>query len=219
MLEVLKDHDGLVGAAVGAFAAFASAAWVARTARVREDRSAGMVLLACLGELHSTWRAHEESKNLDSMIEREPKGYLAFSLTRHMPPLPSLFDGSAARLMPIDTSLAVLVQTVETSHRLVRLILNELALDFDSLAKGETRRAPQQHESDVDFVYDRFKRLAIAAGLAQELIGILVMGRWRGIRRVGLRLGLVGSSNLQSVLRINRSAPKEFWNTLGKLSS
>jgi hypothetical protein len=126
-----------------------------------------------------------EMAKKEAVSEANLPMWLAVRLTSSRPKLSPLFEGSVARMMPIDALLAAHLELFGVIYRGVEHHVDKLIRDVEYHQEhGKLLRAQADTTADAKVMRDGLLLAAKHAECAEYLLTILVLSRWRLWNRV-----------------------------------
>ncbi len=202
-LATLKDWQPLAAAIITATAALSVAFLVAYITRRREDKSAAMLLIGSLALMKVAHDTLTKLATEESLADEDHAIWLSGRLVVSMPKIIPLFEGSVARLMPTDVTLAAHLQLFISIYRVVDEVIETLKGDVDYYREyNKLLRSREDMKVDAEVLRTHFAMMAEHAKCAERLLTQLVLSNWPTIHRV--RRWLVPSKqhrNCETILR------------------
>jgi len=185
-IDDLRQWQNLVGAVVGGIFALGVAVLVAYLARSREDRAAAMILTAAFVSIRARHTSLERLAKEQLVPANDYYKWLSEKLIQSRPKLSQVFEGSLARLMLVNTWLAVHLELFRTLYHEMDEKLERLAEDYKNLHEnGAPLRPLANVEADQKLASDSFAAAVRHASCAEHLLALLVLGRmptWHALR-------------------------------------
>lgn len=185
LLATLKDWQSLAGAIIGAIASLSVAFLVGYMNRRREDIAAAMLLIADLTTVKAAERSLTDLANEQNISSDDYPMFLAGRLAASRPRISPLFEGSSARLMPVDVFLAAHLDLFTTIYRDIEHILDRVVRDVHYHQENKKLlRSKEDLKADAEIIMNGFKLAAMHAECAERLLANLVLSNWPTVHRI-----------------------------------
>jgi len=184
-LAGMKEWQSLAGAILGAIASLSIAFLVVYLNRRREDIASAMLITSDLISIKAADRSLTELAKEKKVDDKDYPMFLAGRLVASRPRISPLFEGSVARLMPVDTSLAAHLDLFTFIYRDIEHILDRIVRDVQFFQENNKfLRSEDSLRADAEVVRKGFKLAAMHARCAERLLSKLVLSKWPTVHRM-----------------------------------